>query len=230
MADSAPKSLNFTKREMQKLEMFEFFSLEKRCGNRASLAPLVNENVLHMKDRSVSDEEIKLVPLTGLVKWFDPVKGFGFIVADTGGPDILLHVNVLRNFGQSSVSDMARISVTVQQTERGVQAVEVLSISPPEGVEPSLPMNELAEIGAADLDMVPLEPARVKWFDKGKGFGFANVFGRAEDVFLHVEVLRRSGLADLQPGEALAIRVIDGKRGRMAAEVHPWEAALSKDD
>ena len=71
---------------------------------------------------------------------------------------------------------------------------------------------------------------RVKWFDKGKGFGFANIFGSAEDVFLHVEVLRRSGLSDLQPGEALAIRVIDGKRGRMAAEVHAWEAALSKDD
>ncbi|WP_366915539.1 cold shock domain-containing protein, partial [uncultured Lentibacter sp.] len=33
----------------------------------------------------------------GSVKWFDPVKGFGFVVADTGGPDILLHANVLRN-------------------------------------------------------------------------------------------------------------------------------------
>ena len=69
-------------------------------------------------------------------------------------------------------------------------------------------------------------PARVKWFDKGKGFGFANVFGRDEDVFLHIEVLRQSGLADLLPGEALAMRVIDGKRGRMAAEVQAWEAAV----
>ena len=74
-----------------------------------------------------------------------------------------------------------------------------------------------------------MEPARVKWFDKGKGFGFANVFGRPEDVFLHIEVLRQSGLADLQPGEALAMRVIDGKRGRMAAEVMAWEMALSSD-
>ena len=66
----------------------------------------------------------------------------------------------------------------------------------------------------------------MKWFNKGKGFGFANIFGRSEDVFLHVEVLRQSGLADLQPGEALAVRVIDGKRGQMAAEVQAWEAAL----
>jgi CspA family cold shock protein len=73
-----------------------------------------------------------------------------------------------------------------------------------------------------------LEPARVKWFDKAKGFGFANVFGKPEDVFIHIEVLRRSGLADLQPGEALAIRVVEGKRGRMAMEVNAWESALSR--
>jgi CspA family cold shock protein len=68
----------------------------------------------------------------------------------------------------------------------------------------------------------------VKWFDKAKGFGFANVFAKPEDVFIHIEVLRRSGLADLQPGEALAIRIVDGKRGRMAMEVNAWEAALER--
>ncbi len=69
---------------------------------------------------------------------------------------------------------------------------------------------------------------RVKWFDKAKGFGFANVFGSDEDIFVHVEVLRRSGLADLQPGEALALRVIEGKRGRMASQVISWDAAARK--
>ena len=83
--------------------------------------------------------------------------------------------------------------------------------------------SEIAE--PVDLSL-PLEPARVKWFDKAKGFGFANVFGRDEDVFLHIEVLRRSGLADLQPGEAVSLRVVDGKRGRMAMQVTSWEAAL----
>lgn len=71
----------------------------------------------------------------------------------------------------------------------------------------------------------PLVPARVKWFDKAKGFGFANVFGSSEDVFLHSEVLRRSGLADLQPGEAVCLRVIEGQRGRMATIVAAWDAA-----
>ena len=63
--------------------------------------------------------------------------------------------------------------------------------------------------------------------DKVKGFGFANIFGKPADVFLHIEVLRQSGLSDVQPGEALAMRVIDGKRGLMAAEVFPWENAVT---
>lgn len=165
------------------------------------------------------------------MKWFDPVKGFGFVIADDGGPDILLHANVLRNFGQSSIADNAGVEIDVQSTDRGHQAVVVHDIIPPQESE-SATLADLEEIDPEVIRAAPLEPARVKWFDKGKGFGFANTFGSEEDVFVHVEVLRRSGLADLQPGEALAIRVIDGKRGRMATEVCGWETAVrrSQDD
>lgn len=175
----------------------------------------------------MSDTEKDGAHVTGTVKWFDPTKGFGFVVSDTGGPDILLHANVLRNFGQSSVADSAGIEVIVQETARGIQAVEVLRIEPPvPGDGAGLPQESESEIGEpVDLSL-PLEPARVKWFDKAKGFGFANIFGRSEDVFLHIEVLRRSGLADLQPGEAVSLRVVEGKRGRMAMQVTSWEAAL----
>lgn len=161
----------------------------------------------------------------GQVKWFDPVKGFGFVVSDEGGPDILLHANVLRNFGQSSVADRAGIVIDVQDTERGVQAVEVHVIEPPQDAA-AAGLLDLDDIDPDVIASAELEPARVKWFDKGKGFGFANTFGRDEDVFVHIEVLRRSGLADLQPGEAVAIRVIEGKRGRMATEVCGWETAV----
>jgi len=163
--------------------------------------------------------------MSGIVKWFDPTKGFGFVIANEGGADILLHANVLRNFGQNSIADGASVEILTQQTERGVQVVEVLSIEPAaHGGRPVLPDVELLD--AAELEQLDLQPARVKWFDKSKGFGFANVFGSDADIFIHVEVLRRSGLADLAPGEALAIRVIDGKRGLMAIEVNAWEAAL----
>nr|WP_175582154.1 cold shock domain-containing protein [Phaeobacter sp. HF9A] len=163
----------------------------------------------------------------GLVKWFDPAKGYGFIVSPDGGPDILLHINVLRNFGQSSIADGAGIEVVTHRTDRGVQAVEVIAITPPEREDTPL-LSDLAEMDAAEISSCPLEPARVKWFDKAKGFGFANLFGCNEDVFLHVEILRQSGLADLQSGEALAMRVVDGKRGRMAVEVLAWEMAIAE--
>jgi CspA family cold shock protein len=173
----------------------------------------------------MSDENVAAPrKVHGKVKWFDPAKGFGFVVGDEGGSDILLHANVLRNYGQSSVADGTGISIMVQQTQRGVQAVEVLSIEPPTGAP--FPLGE--DQGLATPEEIaarPLEPARVKWFDKSKGFGFANVFGRPEDVFIHVEVLRMSGFADLAAGEAVCLRIIDGKRGRMAVQVISWEAA-----
>lgn len=177
-----------------------------------------------MKD-SMAEDRLDLRQVQGRVKWFDPAKGFGFIVSEEGGPDILLHANVLRNSGQGSVADAARITVIVQQTLRGAQAVEVLEILPPEGESGAI-IEDLSESDASEIAALPLEPARVKWFDKAKGFGFANVYGRPEDVFIHIEVLRRSGFADLQPGEAVCLRVIEGRRGRMAAQVTSWEAAL----
>ncbi|MFG5382178.1 MULTISPECIES: cold-shock protein [unclassified Yoonia] len=163
--------------------------------------------------------------VTGQVKWFDPSKGFGFVVADLGGPDILLHANVLRNFGQGSVVDGSAIEIIVQDTQRGLQATQVLSITPPQS-ETSVPLRDMVEFTAEDIAQRPIEPARVKWFDKAKGFGFANIFGNDEDVFIHVEVLRRSGLSDLQSGEAVGLRLVDGERGRMAIEVVGWEAAV----
>jgi CspA family cold shock protein len=160
----------------------------------------------------------------GQVKWFDPAKGFGFVVSDESQSDILLHANVLRNFGQGSIADGSGITVKVQQTQRGVQAVEVLAIEPPAGSTFAL-SEDLALATPAEIAALPMEPGRVKWFDKGKGFGFANVFGRHEDVFIHVEVLRQSGFADLQAGEAIGLRIVDGKRGRMAVQVVSWETA-----
>ncbi len=161
----------------------------------------------------------------GHVKWFDPAKGFGFVVPESGGPDILLHANVLRSFGQSLVAAGSRIEQVVQATPRGLQAVEILAIDLPgdcgstsAGFGPDIPDVSLLE--------VPFEPARVKWFDSVKGYGFANVFGRSEDVFVHVEVLRRSGMADPTPGEAVAIKVVQSTRGSMAAWVAAWDTAL----
>lgn len=176
-------------------------------------------------DNMMTDESVTGKLVRGHVKWFDPGKGFGFVIADDGGPDILLHANVLRNFGQSSVADGSGVELVAQATDRGMQAVTLLSVTLPE-VAPGIGLPDIADIDPAYLADRPVEPARVKWFDKAKGFGFANVFGYEEDVFVHIEVLRRSGFADLQAGEAVGLRVIDGKRGRMASDVVAWDSGV----
>ena len=145
----------------------------------------------------------------GLVKWFDTTRGYGFLVAEDGNGDILLHKRELRAFGVTSVAEGARILVRVGTTPRGRQAVEVLDIRPPGAEEPP-------------ADAGPLEPARVKWFNRGKGFGFVNVYGRPEDVFLHMETLREHGFGEVAEGTALAVRVREGPHGPTVCEVRSW--------
>ncbi len=158
----------------------------------------------------------------GQVKWFDATKGYGFLVADDDLGDILLHANVLRNFGRGSVAEGSLVSFSVQQTERGRQASEIFEIiAPVENAESDAVDEVISELPV--VEGVPLEPARIKWFDKAKGFGFANTFGSAEDIFLHLEVMRQYGFSDLSPGEAIAVQVIDGPRGRMAGAVYSWD-------
>ena len=50
-----------------------------------------------------------IIELTGVIKWFDVSKGFGFIVPDNGLPDVLLHVTCLRRDGFQTAYEGARI-------------------------------------------------------------------------------------------------------------------------
>lgn len=161
----------------------------------------------------------------GQVKWFDAVKGYGFLIADDDLGDILLHANVLRNFGRGSIAEGSVVSFSLQQTERGRQASEIFEVVAP--VENTEAVDEDTEIPELPVvEGVPLEPARIKWFDKAKGFGFANTFGSGEDIFLHLEVMRQYGFSDLSPGEAISVQVIDGPRGRMAGAIYSWDKPL----
>ena len=160
---------------------------------------------------------------TGTVKWFDATRGFGFVAVEGYDRDVLLHVNVLRGAGRTSVAEGASIDMDVTRTPRGLQATAVHAVEAPSpDAAANGPTPEYLQ--PADPDAA-FEPARIKWYDRGKGFGFANVFGQAGDVFVHAEVLRRYGLADLAPGEAVCLKTRQGDRGRLAVEVRPWEFA-----
>ena len=167
----------------------------------------------------VDETGTDLIELTGIIKWFDVSKGFGFIVPDNGMPDILLHVTCLRRDGFQTAYEGARVVVEVSQRPKGLQAFRIVSMDESTALHPAQmpPPRTHVTVQATS----GLERAQVKWFNRLRGFGFLTRGEGTEDIFVHMETLRRYGLAELRPGQTVLVRFGPGPKGLMAAEVRP---------
>ncbi len=143
----------------------------------------------------------------GKVKWFSERRGYGFIEVD--GDEVFIHRSALLAFGMYRLQNEDVVTVSLTTTERG-QIVDCLF-----GVErPPIPPQLIA--AAPDEGE---EIATVKFFNDAKGYGFIMIDGHDEDIFIHSRTLEDNGLAMLDTGQKILVRVESGERGEQVSTI-----------
>jgi CspA family cold shock protein len=158
------------------------------------------------------------IEVTGVVKWFDTVKGYGFIKQITEGAergrDILLHQKNVMESGFLAVYEGSIVTCKVAFGKKGLYATRLLSLDNSKATH---------RFGAEKAFVVtpdgPEFEAQVKWFDRNKGYGFVTCGPDTEDVFVHLTLLREIGIRELQQGQRVKIRARQSARGRIATEI-----------
>ena len=156
-------------------------------------------------------------PVHGVVKWFNPEKGFGFVELSDGSGDAFFHGSVVAQSGVNAVQPGDTLEVRVGPGHKGPHVTEVLSVDS----NTAVPMASDRSSAPATISNGPSveETGTVKWFNAERGYGFIAPNSGGRDVFVHVSTLERSGMQGLSEGQTVIVDVVEGRKGPEAERV-----------
>ena len=156
-------------------------------------------------------------PVSGVVKWFSPEKGFGFVELSDGSGDAFLHGSVLTQGGIAAVQPGETLEMRVGPGHKGPHVTEVLSVDSSTAT-PMASRRSTAQATTLNGPSVE-ETGTVKWFNAERGYGFIALANGGKDVFVHVSALENSGLTGLSEGQSVIVDVVAGRKGPEAARL-----------
>lgn len=156
----------------------------------------------------------------GVVKFFNPQKGFGFIVRDDGGEDVFVHISAVEQAGLTDLADGQPLEFTLVDRGGRISATNIRIEGEPMAVERGGGGSAGAGAGAGGPQrQLTGEKATgtVKFFNAMKGFGFIQRDDGQPDAFVHISAVERAGMPTLNEGDKLEFEIEVDRRGKYAA-------------